>query len=169
MLLEGLNELGASLGIRWFVARRLLRVKNVPADPIGDRGRIAESPTSHTEHVFKAVGRRGVWALFSPIFVVSVLYLFCCVVGFFSCYLCGMFCNDWCCHQVGIIIMALGLRHAFDYEFATGSASLYTVRGLGSFPGVFSGLGLQPACVCVCGWVAIGLVYVTNVLCYHVC
>jgi hypothetical protein len=79
---------------------------------------------------------------------------FCCVVGFFSCYLCGMFCNDGCCHQVGIIIMALGLRHAFDFEFATGSASLYTVRELGSLPGVFSGLGLQPACVCVCvvGW-----------------
>jgi hypothetical protein len=31
------------------------------------------------------------------------------------------------CTQVGIVIMALGLRHAFDYEYATGSASLYTV------------------------------------------
>lgn len=30
--------------------------------------------------------------------------------------------------QVGIVIMALGLRHAFDYEYATGSASLYTVK-----------------------------------------
>lgn len=30
---------------------------------------------------------------------------------------------------VGLIIMSLGLRHAFDYEFATGSASLYTVHG----------------------------------------